>query len=70
MFAPPYEPLPDEVKFYYDGKEMKLSENAEEVATFYARMIEHDYTTRDIFNRNFLKVCSDMSRNRTNAAFD
>ncbi|KAI0233389.1 DNA topoisomerase 1 [Lamellibrachia satsuma] len=55
MFAPPYEPLPDDVKFYYDGKEMKLSLGAEEVATFYARMIEHDYTTRDIFNRNFMK---------------
>lgn len=32
---------------------MKLSEPAEEVATFYARMLEHDYTTKDIFNDNF-----------------
>lgn len=64
MFAPPYEPLPDDVKFYYDGKEMKLSLGAEEVATFYARMIEHDYTTRDIFNRNFMKVRSDISKKK------
>ena len=56
MFAPPYEPLPDRIKLYYGGVEMKLSEGAEEVATFYARMLEHDYTTRDIFNSNFMKV--------------
>lgn len=34
---------------------MTLSESAEEVATFYARMIEHDYTTKEAFNKNFLK---------------
>ncbi|XP_063951436.1 DNA topoisomerase I, mitochondrial-like [Lytechinus pictus] len=55
LFAPPYEPLPNSVKFFYDGKEMKLSEEAEEVAGFYARMIEHDYTTKDVFNKNFFK---------------
>ncbi|XP_071785426.1 DNA topoisomerase I, mitochondrial-like isoform X1 [Asterias amurensis] len=53
VFAPPYEPLPDDVKFYYDGKLMKLSENAEEVAGFYARMLDHEYTTREVFNKNF-----------------
>lgn len=55
VFAPPYEPLPDNVKFYYDGKEMKLSQDAEEVAGFYARMLDHDYTTKDTFNTNFFK---------------
>lgn len=55
IFAPAYEPLPPDVKFFYDGKEMKLSEPAEEVATFYARMLEHDYTTKDVFNDNFFK---------------
>lgn len=53
VFAPPYEPLPPDVKFYYNGKEMKLSEEAEEVATFYARMLDHDYTTKTAFNNNF-----------------
>ncbi|CAK9828534.1 DNA topoisomerase 1 [Anthophora retusa] len=38
VFAPPYEPLPPDIKFYYNGKEMKLSQDAEEVATFYAQM--------------------------------
>ncbi|XP_048745493.2 DNA topoisomerase I, mitochondrial-like [Ostrea edulis] len=55
LFAPDYEPLPDDIRFYYDGKVFKLSESAEEVATFYAKMLEHDYTTKDVFNSNFLK---------------
>ena len=37
------------------GKEVHLSKAAEEVATFYAKMIEHDYTTKDVFNKNFFK---------------
>jgi len=53
VFAPPYEPLPPNVKFYYNGKEMKLTEETEEVATFYARMLDHDYTTKSVFNNNF-----------------
>ncbi|XP_012256961.2 DNA topoisomerase I, mitochondrial isoform X2 [Athalia rosae] len=53
VFAPEYEPLPRDVKFYYNGKEMKLSQDAEEVATFYARMLDHDYTTKEVFNSNF-----------------
>jgi len=55
LFAPLYEPLPDHVKFYYDGKAVRLSEETEEVATFYGKMIEHDYTTKEVFNKNFFK---------------
>ncbi|XP_032406104.1 DNA topoisomerase I, like [Xiphophorus hellerii] len=55
VFAPPYEPLPSNVKFYYDGKPMKLSPEAEEVATFFAKMLDHEYTTKDIFRKNFFK---------------
>lgn len=55
VFAPAYEPLPSNVKFYYSGKEISLSESAEEVATFYAKMLEHDYTTKEVFNKNFFK---------------
>ncbi|TRY61271.1 hypothetical protein TCAL_02156 [Tigriopus californicus] len=55
LFAPLYEPLPSHVHFYYEGKRMKLSEETEEVATFYGRMLDHDYTTKEVFNRNFLK---------------
>ena len=53
LLAPPYEPLPSHVRFYYDGKEMRLSEEAEEIATFYSKMLDHDYTTKEVFNKNF-----------------
>jgi len=53
VFAPPYDPLPSNVKFYYDGKVMKLEPRAEEIATFYGRMIDHDYTSKKQFNDNF-----------------
>ncbi|GFN92237.1 DNA topoisomerase 1 [Plakobranchus ocellatus] len=55
VFAPKYEPLPKNVRFYYDGKPMELTPDTEEVATFYGRMLDHDYTTRDVFNTNFMK---------------
>lgn len=34
---------------------MKLSAPAEEVATFFAKMLDHEYTTKDIFRKNFFK---------------
>ena len=55
LFAPPYEPLPKSVKFRYDNKEMQLSTDAEEVATFYAKMLDHEYTSKAEFNTNFFK---------------
>ena len=54
LFAPAYEPLPHNVKFFYNGTEVKLKEPAEEIMTFYSRMLDHDYTSKDIFNTNFL----------------
>lgn len=53
LFAPLYEPLPENVKFRYDGKIVRLSQDSEEVAGFYARMLDHDYTTKTVFNTNF-----------------
>jgi DNA topoisomerase I len=55
VFAPLYEPLPDSVKFYYNGKQVRLSESAEEIAGFYAKMLEHEFTTKKTFNDNFFK---------------
>merc|ERR1712240_419854 len=55
MFAPAYEPLPPEVRFWYDGKILRLTEETEECATFYGRMLDHDYTTKEVFNKNFFK---------------
>merc|ERR1712080_56286 len=61
-FPPEYERLPKNVKFYYNGKPMTLSTDAEEVATFYAKMIQHDYTKKDIFNDNFFEDwCKEMT---------
>ncbi|KAF5904732.1 DNA topoisomerase I, mitochondrial-like isoform X1 [Clarias magur] len=54
-FPPEYQPLPDNVKFYYDGKPVKLSLVAEEVALFFAQMLDHEYTTKDVFRDNFFK---------------
>lgn len=55
VFAPDYEPLPDSVVFKYDGKKMKLCEESEEIAGFYARMLDHEYTSKKVFNDNFFK---------------
>lgn len=55
VFAPDYDPLPDNIIFEYDGKQMKLSQDAEEIACFYAKMLEHDFTSKDVFNNNFFK---------------
>jgi len=55
LFPPEYEPLPDHVVFKYDGQKIKLTKDAEEIAGFYAKMLEHDYTTKDAFNKNFFR---------------
>uniref|UniRef100_A0A914Q0G8 DNA topoisomerase I DNA binding eukaryotic-type domain-containing protein n=1 Tax=Panagrolaimus davidi TaxID=227884 RepID=A0A914Q0G8_9BILA len=55
LFPPAYEPLPKTVNFKYNGSNMALNPEAEEVATFYARLLDHEYTTKDIFNNNFFK---------------
>uniref|UniRef100_A0A8D3DKM9 DNA topoisomerase I n=1 Tax=Scophthalmus maximus TaxID=52904 RepID=A0A8D3DKM9_SCOMX len=52
-FPPEYQPLPDNVHFYYDGKKVKLSLATEEVAMFFAQMLDHEYTTKKVFRENF-----------------
>uniref|UniRef100_A0A8C4GYU8 DNA topoisomerase I n=1 Tax=Dicentrarchus labrax TaxID=13489 RepID=A0A8C4GYU8_DICLA len=54
-FPPDYQPLPDNVHFYYDGKKVKLSLAAEEVALFFAQMLDHEYTTKKVFRENYFK---------------
>uniref|UniRef100_A0A673M8J6 DNA topoisomerase I n=1 Tax=Sinocyclocheilus rhinocerous TaxID=307959 RepID=A0A673M8J6_9TELE len=54
-FPPEYQPLPDDVKFYYNGKPVKLSLPAEEVALFFAQMMDHEYTTKEVFRNNFFR---------------
>ncbi|CAF0773645.1 unnamed protein product [Rotaria sordida] len=64
LFPPPYESLPSHVKFFYNGTEVKLKEPAEEIMTFYSRMLDHDYTSKEIFNNNFM---SDWRKSMTQA---
>ncbi len=40
---------------------MKLSSETEEVSTFYGRMLDHDYTTMETFNKNFFKDWKSVS---------
>nr|XP_057944185.1 DNA topoisomerase I, mitochondrial isoform X2 [Doryrhamphus excisus] len=54
-FPPVYQTLPDDVHFYYNGKTVKLSLAAEEVAVFFGQMLDHEYTTKKVFRENFFK---------------
>ncbi|KAK5773893.1 hypothetical protein RI543_004791 [Arxiozyma heterogenica] len=53
MFPPDYEPLPSHVKLYYDGKPVDLPLEAEEVAGFYAALLETDHGKNPVFQKNF-----------------
>ncbi|KAF9029059.1 hypothetical protein BDZ89DRAFT_1112826 [Hymenopellis radicata] len=55
LFPPPYEPLPSSVKMKYNGKDVDLSPAAEEVAGFYAALIETDHAQDTVFNQNFFR---------------
>lgn len=63
IFPPPYEPLPSNVKMMYKGKEVDLPSESEEVAGFYAAMLETEHAQDATFNKNFfedwLKVLQD-----------
>ncbi|TNN85043.1 DNA topoisomerase 1 [Liparis tanakae] len=54
-FPAEYQPLPSNVHFLYDGKKVKLSLEAEEVAFFFAQMLDHEYTTKKVFRENYFK---------------
>ena len=54
LFPPPY--TPHRVPLLYDGVEVELSDEAEEVATFYAAMLEaKEFVDNPTFNANFFK---------------
>uniref|UniRef100_A0A8C3SA54 DNA topoisomerase 1 n=1 Tax=Chelydra serpentina TaxID=8475 RepID=A0A8C3SA54_CHESE len=52
-FPPPYERLPDNIKFYYNGEIVTLNSEAEEVASLYAKMLYHELTRDETFCKNF-----------------
>lgn len=53
LFPPPYEPLPPNVKLVYDGKEVDLPPESEEVAGFFGAMLDTDHTKDATFQKNF-----------------
>ncbi|KAL7418378.1 DNA topoisomerase 1 [Cryptotrichosporon argae] len=53
LFPPPYVPLPKGVKMKYDGVELTLPEESEEVAGFFGAMIETDHAQDATFRKNF-----------------
>lgn len=53
IFPPEYEPLPSHVFLLYDSKPLPLPKEAEEVAGFYAAMIETDHAKNPVFQNNF-----------------
>ncbi|GBE80607.1 DNA topoisomerase 1 [Sparassis crispa] len=52
-FPPPYESLPSHVKMKYAGKPVDLPPDSEEVAGFYAALLETDHAKDNTFNKNF-----------------
>ncbi|XP_030028241.2 DNA topoisomerase 1 isoform X2 [Manduca sexta] len=58
-FSPPYERQPEGINFKYDGKVVKLSEDAEEVAGFYA-MLDRDIVKKKTFQTNFFNDWRDV----------
>lgn len=50
-FPPPYAPI--NVPLIYEGKELLLEPEAEEVAGFFGALINTDHAANDIFRRNF-----------------
>lgn len=53
LFPPDYEPLPKNVKLYYDGKPVNLPIEAEEVAGFFGALLESDHAKNPVFQKNF-----------------
>lgn len=55
IFPPEYEPLPKNVKLYYDGKPVTLPIEAEEVAGFFGALLESEHAKNPAFQNNFFK---------------
>lgn len=54
LFPPEYEPLPKNVKLYYDGTPLELHIEAEEAATFFGFMLNSENNVKNpVFQKNF-----------------
>lgn len=55
IFPPPYEPLPPAIKMKYNGKPVDLPPESEEVAGFFATMLETEHALDSTFRKNFFE---------------
>ncbi|AAS51220.2 ACL008Cp [Eremothecium gossypii ATCC 10895] len=55
MFPPEYTPLPSHVRLYYGGKAVELPAEAEEVAGFFAALLQSDHAQNPVFQKNFFE---------------
>ncbi|AGO11253.1 AaceriACL008Cp [[Ashbya] aceris (nom. inval.)] len=55
MFPPEYTPLPSHVRLYYAGKAVELPPEAEEVAGFFAALLQSDHAQNPVFQKNFFE---------------
>ncbi|KAH6634317.1 hypothetical protein B0J18DRAFT_461503 [Chaetomium sp. MPI-SDFR-AT-0129] len=61
LFPPAYEPLPKNVKLYYDGQAVNMHVDAEEVATFFGSMLHSTQNVENpVFQKNFFADFKDI----------
>ena len=70
VFPPEYEPLPANVKLFYDGKPVSLHPEAEEIAGFFGAMLNSTLNVENpVFQRNFFRDFKEIL-NKTGGATD
>jgi len=63
VFAPKY--CPHGIRMKYDGKELELTTDQEEIATMFAVMIETDWAQKEKFRKNFMKEFTKILRDKS-----
>jgi DNA topoisomerase-1 len=70
LFPPAYEPLPKNVKLYYNGQAVNMHVDAEEVATFFGSMLHSTQNVENpVFQKNFFTDFKDILK-KTGGAKD
>lgn len=65
VFAPEY--VPHGIPMKYDGKDIKLTPEQEEIATMYGVMLETDWVQKEKFKKNFMKEFQRILRDKNQA---
>jgi DNA topoisomerase-1 len=67
LFPPDY--VPHGVKMKYDGKPITLTPEAEEVASFFAALLETDHGHNPVFQKNFFNDWKELLKKDPKASF-